>query len=393
MNSRQEKPINDSFSQAILDSLDITMAVIDPGGTIFAVNEAWKRMARNSCLPELLGRTGIGMNYLSVCKGVLGPSSEREMAQEAAEGIEAVLQGTQPSFLLEYPCFSPTRQSWYLMNVTPLPRNNGAVVAHIDITELKHLELHLQAEIKMAAKIQAQLFPQELPHIRGLDLFAYSCPAGQVGGDFYDLLSCASFPFAFIVADISGKGLHAALLAAMAYKTFHLITHLLPGNDPQALLAQMNENLYENLSTAGMFATAFVGCYDPTTRQLLFANAGHSPVVYCPKGGPAVLLKANATGLGILPSLTCLDDCLQFQPQDVLLIGTDGLNESFNATGEMFGYARLLTTIETLAPLSANQIGTELLKTIRQFMQEEPQSDDQTLIVIKGSGTPEPLLP
>ncbi len=126
----------------ILDSLNDTVAVLDPDGNILVVNEAWRRMACESCPPDRLERTGIGMNYLQVCRDSQGISAE--LAAEAAIGIEAVLQGTQSSFTLEYPCFSSTRQSWYLMQVTPLTRNRGAVVMHIDITERKHHELALQ---------------------------------------------------------------------------------------------------------------------------------------------------------------------------------------------------------------------------------------------------------
>ncbi len=380
MNSTK-KPANDSFSQAILDSLNVIMAVLEPDGRIFAVNEAWKRMARESCPPDRLERTGIGTNYLQVCKEAQGTSAT--LAPEALAGIEAVLRGAQSSFTLEYPCFSPTRKSWYLMDVTSLPQHEGAVVAHIDITERKQLEQHLQSEIEMAAKIQSQLLPQKLPQVRGLNIFAYSYQAEQVGGDFYDFFSYASHPFAFLIADISGKGLSAAFLVAMTYTTLHTVIHALPITDPQALLFEMNENLYDDFSVVGMFATVFTGCYDPITRHLLYANAGHSPVIYCPKGGPAVLLEADAPGLGIVSPCACQNHQLWLRPHDVVIAGTDGLNECFNAAGEMFGYERLLNSIETLAHLPSHQIGNELLKTINQFAQGEKQSDDQTLIVLK----------
>ena len=129
-------------AQAILDALNDTIAVLDPDGTIAAVNEAWRRMARESCPADRLARTGVGMNYLQVCWDAQGFCHEQ--AQEAGRGIQAVLAGTQSFFTLEYPCFSPTRQSWYLMQVSPLAPNKGAVVIHIDITERKHQELALQ---------------------------------------------------------------------------------------------------------------------------------------------------------------------------------------------------------------------------------------------------------
>src|SRR5690242_17431086 len=129
-------------AQTIVDSLQDTIAVLDSDGTILAVNQAWRHFAQEGCPPDRRKRTGVGVNYLQVCREAKG--ADMEIAAEASRGIEAVLQGTLSSFTLEYPCFSPRQQSWYLMQVTPLPQNSGAVVAHIDITERKHSELVLQ---------------------------------------------------------------------------------------------------------------------------------------------------------------------------------------------------------------------------------------------------------
>jgi len=134
-----------------------------------------------------------------------------------------------------------------------------------------------------------------------------------------------------------------------------------------------------------MFVTVFVGCYDAHSALLLYANAGHSPVVYCPRGGAATLLEADAPVLGVLPISSCTNHLLSFHKGDLLLVGSDGLNESFNAQGEMFGYERLLNTVETLAHLLARELGRELLRTIEQFTKGHQQSDDQTFIVLKGT--------
>jgi PAS domain S-box-containing protein len=147
--AEEEKQVSDSLAQAILDSLDVMMALLDPDGTICVVNEAWRRRAQASCTPDQLKRTGIGMNYLEVCRQARGACSEE--APEALAGIQAVLQGIQPSFTLEYPCFSATQHNWYLMSVTPLPQNRGAVTAHIDITERMLLDQQKDTYIGMAS--------------------------------------------------------------------------------------------------------------------------------------------------------------------------------------------------------------------------------------------------
>ena len=138
LQAEREKRASDSLAQAILDSMDVMMAVLGNDGTIRAVNEAWRRTARETCSPDLLDRTDVGMNYLEVCRQTQGEDATQ--AQEVLTGIEAVIQGKQPSFSVEYPCDLPTQQRWYMMSVTPLAQNEGAVVAHVDITERKLLE-------------------------------------------------------------------------------------------------------------------------------------------------------------------------------------------------------------------------------------------------------------
>ncbi|SRR5579884_106247 len=150
------------------------------------------------------------------------------------------------------------------------------------------------------------------------------------------------------------------------------------------ILRCISEELYEDFTEVGMFVTVFVGCYDARTAQLRYANAGHSPVIYCSNRGAATLLAADASVLGVLPTSTCTNQVLPFHEGDILLVGTDGLNESFNAQGEMFGYEHLLQTVEMLAHLPARELGRELLRTIAQFTQGYQQSDDQTFIVLKG---------
>lgn len=145
----QQRQTGESLAQAILDSVDVMMAVLDADGNICAINEAWKRHQRERCTADQLERTGVGMNYLDVCQNAQGACAEE--APEAFAGIKAVLQGTCPSFILEYPCFSAISQNWYMMRVTPLPQNKGAVVAHIDITERKLFDQQKDTFISMAA--------------------------------------------------------------------------------------------------------------------------------------------------------------------------------------------------------------------------------------------------
>jgi phosphoserine phosphatase RsbU/P len=245
-------------------------------------------------------------------------------------------------------------------------------------------QTRLQTEIDLAQRVQSNLLPHHVPQVRGLDLWAASHPAHQVGGDFYDFLDRPGRPFTFAVGDVSGKGLPAALLMAMTRMVIRAKSGALPNPMPNVVLAGSNEELYEDFTGVNMFATVFVGQYDNARRELLFANAGHSPVIYRPAQGGARLLQADSTALGILPTSRPANQQVRMHTGDVMVVGTDGLNEAHNDHKKMFGYDKLLQLVDTLADASAQDIARGLYQAVHQFSAGQPQDDDQTLMVLKG---------
>lgn len=130
---------SEAFNQAVLNSLEAQIAVLDRNGTIIAVNEAWQRFARQNGGEEFLAKTGVGINYLEVCRRAQGAGAEG--AQEALAGIQAVLAGASARFSLEYACHSPAEERWFLMYVSPLSsRQGGAVASHVTISQHKKIE-------------------------------------------------------------------------------------------------------------------------------------------------------------------------------------------------------------------------------------------------------------
>jgi sigma-B regulation protein RsbU (phosphoserine phosphatase) len=230
-------------------------------------------------------------------------------------------------------------------------------------------QAQLKTEIDMAAKIQLRLLPQSFPSVSGLQIFARSNPAAQVGGDFYDFVAHQQRPFIFSVGDVSGKGMSAALFMAMTRILLHASSRSIPNVTPTGVIGRVNEDLYDDFSEAGMFATVFVGAYQLDEKQVIYTNAGHSPVIYLAAGTHAIAYDSHR---------------LPFQAGDLLVIGTDGLAECMNADGEMFGYERLLSLVEETAHLPAAHIGTTIFDRVNHFTQGYNQFDDQTLVVIKG---------
>jgi sigma-B regulation protein RsbU (phosphoserine phosphatase) len=254
------------------------------------------------------------------------------------------------------------------------------VLLHLDAVE----QTRLQTEVDLARRVQLRLLPQQLPKVDKLDIYACSRPALQVGGDFYDFVAQPDRPFIFSVADVTGKGMAAALLMTMTRTAIHSKASFMPKPTPEVVMKNSNEDLYEDFIQVGMFATAFIGQYQPHSQKLLYANAGHSPVIYRPAGGPARLLEADSTPIGVLRVSLCKNHQVLLGPGDLLIVGTDGFSEARNPNDEMFGYERLLSLTDSLAESSARAISDALFEAIDRFGVGRPQDDDQTLVVIKG---------
>lgn len=256
-----------------------------------------------------------------------------------------------------------------------------AILRHAELNR-RHGQAEVETELHQAADIQRRLMPRETPHLPGLDLYVHYQPAGHIGGDFYDFMIRPDRRLIFTAADVTGKGLPAALIMSSTLTALWGAAHHSPG--PRAMLERVNTDLYDKLTETGKLVTTFVGLYNPETHQVVCANAGHAPVIFCPTGGPARLLEADGPPLGALPTLLSADHHLTLGEGDVLLIGSDGLSEAKNRAGEMFGYDRLLEAVTTLVDKTAPEIAAGLIEQVTRFAAGREQSDDQTLIVLKG---------
>jgi phosphoserine phosphatase RsbU/P len=245
-------------------------------------------------------------------------------------------------------------------------------------------QARLQTEMELAQNVQVRLLPQTLPQVEGLDIFAGSLPALQVGGDFYDCVYQPGQPFTFTVGDVTGKGMPAALLMAMTRTTIRSKVRSMPDPNPANIIWAANEDMYDDFTEVGMFATVFIGQYHHEDRLVYYANSGHSPVIFCPAGETAFLLEADGTAMGVLPDSLSQNQFLKLRPGDVLVTATDGFSEARSKANDMYGYERLLRLVESLAHQPAQQIATGMFEAIATFSAGHQQDDDQTLFVIKG---------
>jgi len=245
-------------------------------------------------------------------------------------------------------------------------------------------ERRSEQEMQIARQVQSRLLPQQAPSLKTLDCAGKCIQTRAVGGDYYDFLDFGSGRLGLVVADISGKGMSAALLMANLQANLRG-QYALALEDVPHLLRSVNRLFYKNTETSN-YATMFFAVYDDEIRRLRYVNCGHNPPVLMRANGNVERLGATATVLGLFEEWDCeVVDC-KLAPGDVLVIYTDGISEageSEDGDSEEFGEERLIAAIRKQQWQSAAEILDGILREVQQFSRGE-QADDMTLIVARG---------
>jgi len=235
-------------------------------------------------------------------------------------------------------------------------------------------------ELEIAKQVQARLFPQTLPALKTLDYAGLCLPAQHVGGDYYDFLNLGGERVGFVLGDISGKGIAAALL--MANLQANLRSQCAIALDqPQRLLRSVNQLFCEN-TTGNAFASLFFAEYDDAERRLVYANCGHLSALLLRSDNGLERLDSTAMVIGVFKEWDCLvGECRLFSG-DTLALYTDGITESFNDAGEEFGEERLIAALRRHRKLPSQDLLNGIVDEVRRFSPHE-QHDDITLIIAK----------
>jgi len=250
------------------------------------------------------------------------------------------------------------------------------------IDEQKHLQ-RLENEISIAREVQDQLFPRNLPHVAGVEIEAICRAARSVSGDYYDFIQLSESRVAFAIADISGKGISAALLMAslQAALRSQLLTPEGEKMSTAELVGRLNKHLVRNTGD-DRFATFFIAVYDIATRKLRYTNAGHLPG-FCLWDGKGIHLDKGGIVLGVVEDYGYQEGCVDV-PADAVLIGySDGLVEPENAYGEEFGVSRLEAAAQRVRQATPKKIAESLMTTAEEWSGSPEQADDMTVIVAK----------
>jgi phosphoserine phosphatase RsbU/P len=256
----------------------------------------------------------------------------------------------------------------------------GSIRSLIDEQKQKQ---RLENELSIAREVQNQLFPQRMPSVPGVEIEAICKAARTVSGDYYDFIQLSPTRIAIAIADISGKGISAALL--MASLQAALRSQLLaPGSDTLStaeLVARLNVHLTRNTAD-DRFATFFIAVYDSETRELRYTNAGHLPA-FCLCGDSALYLDKGGMVLGVFDEYEFEQGVERVPPNAVVIGYSDGLVEPENVYGEEFGISRLRDAAVRLNGAPPRTIATGMMQAVEDWAGTPEQADDMTVIVAR----------
>jgi serine phosphatase RsbU (regulator of sigma subunit) len=254
-----------------------------------------------------------------------------------------------------------------------------------EVIRLKTLEEQRkrEQELVLAQETQESLLPRLLPRFEDYRIHAFNSPTRYVGGDFYDFLQLSSGEWVGVLADVSGKGMPAALLSSMVLGALSM--EFRSGTEPAEALNRVNQLLCEK-SLPSQFVTLFLFLLGPSGAGQ-FISAGHNPAWVVRAGtGKIEWLASDHYALGMFDFATYQSREFQLCKGDILVVYSDGLPDAQNERDEMFGEKRLLNIIREEAPLGSHALELRLLQAIEEFTQGTPQTDDITFMVVEKTG-------
>ncbi len=249
-----------------------------------------------------------------------------------------------------------------------------------DALESRNKLTVLQNELDIASNMQQSLLPNQFPEGETFQVFGRMEPARNVGGDFFDILNRDHHRLGVVVADVSDKGVPAALFM-MSSRT--LIRAMSIGSAmPGEVLASVNELLLED-NDSTMFVTLFYAVYDPENGMFTYANGGHNPpLLVHPDGSSEELPLTGGIALGLVSDFKYVERTLRLMPGDALILYTDGVTEAMNEDLEEFGVPRLIKVFQVDPPSSAEDATGRVFEAVHDFAGEADQSDDITCLVL-----------
>ena len=389
-------PINftGTLAKTVFDSLSANIAIIDETGVILETNRAWRNYATANQMEG--ANDSIGENYLELCDATIGEGAED--ARNVAAGIRSVITGEIKEFMYDYPCHGPDGRHFYYVRAIRVVGEQPVrvVVSHEDITALKLAEEELRLRekerdrlrhsLELAREVQQILLPRSNPRTSGLDVAGKSIYCDETGGDYFDFIQLHENgieKLGIVVGDAAGHGISSALLMATVRSALRQRLAL-PGSISH-IIADVNHHLTSDLEDSGQFVTLFYLVIDPVSYCIEWVRAGHEPAIfYDPSTNDFFELAGSGMVLGVDEDCRYEDNRRDDLPSgSIIVIGTDGVWETRNKSGQMLGREAICDTIRKNSTASAGDIMDAIIERNKQFRKGTEPEDDVTLVVIK----------
>ena len=238
----------------------------------------------------------------------------------------------------------------------------------------------LETEVQFARQIQQTFIPETLPPLSGWDLAARWRTARQVGGDFYDVIELVDGRIGLFIADVSDKGIPAALFMALTRTLVHAA--VIETESPAEALCRVNDLLIPD-TRQGMFVTAVYAVLYPESGKLVYANAGQNPPLWFRQDGKIKRLTRTGMALGVVEGEKVEERRITLKKGDILLLYTDGLSEAFSPDGDLFGEERIIAALQAGKEKTAERLLQGIEGDLEKFVVDEAQSDDLTMLLLR----------
>jgi sigma-B regulation protein RsbU (phosphoserine phosphatase) len=248
----------------------------------------------------------------------------------------------------------------------------------VELRASRHELARKDAEMNFALEVQRSLFPREFPRAGGLEFAAACVPARGVSGDYYDVLELPDGRVVFGIADVSGKGVSAAILMSNVHAALRILATA--GHSLGEICSQLNSHLCD-VTESARFITFFAAQWNPTQRRLQYVNAGHNPPLLLGSAGER-RLKATSPPLGLLPNSEFPEQDAALEPGDLLTLYSDGITEAGIEHGQPFGETQLKAVTTAHRDKSLAEILRRVFEAAREWAGSEPE-DDMTLLLVR----------
>ena len=372
----------------ILEPSRTALALLGPDHTTFR-NVLLRRSSASDSIDLFISRTLLGevvdgrkvVSFVDTAQDEKLARAESIVAQNIRSAVCAPLMVGEQVLGVLYLDFQATRGSVTRDDVNLIAQIARFAAAKLETTRLREEAIaksKLDEELRTAYTIQSRLLPAQLPVIDGYAFAGANKPCRTVSGDYYDVVARPDGRIYFIMADVSGKGITAALVMASVATAFSIFTRTDPS--PAELVRDLNTTLAPKTAPT-KFVTMVVGVLDPATGTVNFANAGHvAPLVISKRG--ATQLTTTDMVVGLFASATYRNQSVNLEPGDSLVLFTDGVTEAENESEEQLGLEPVAELVSSLHGTPAPRVLETIETHVQQFVGDAPAADDVTMFAL-----------